>query len=199
MMITKEYVRIRLHAAPEAVIAWLGAMAETAAAATRNPYSVAPLGVEGQKGGLLDELLRYGLYPARDSSVPPAPILTATVWREGVASVVVELRCSAAFPLSAAELMDDLAERFSIRSALALTAPQHTDAGAPPLACNVWLEEELRRLPDPERQAHALYEGWLERYIALRGAAPAEPRRSFRSAVRSRLNHIRGENSRREG
>lgn len=54
--------------------------------------------------------------------------------------------------------------------------------GAPPLACNVWLEAQLAQLSDPAR-AHLLYEGWLERYRALRGFYPQEPRRSFRAAL----------------
>jgi hypothetical protein len=186
-MITKEFARIRLHAAPEAILAWLDGTAHAAARMSRRAYRLVPLEPDGRDEAPAAESLRYGLFAAGEM------VLAAAVWRASAASSEVELRCSAAFPLTVDELADDLHERFSVGSAEVLAAPQHTDAGAPPLACNVWLEEELRRLPDPERQAHGLYEGWLERYIALRGAAPAEPRRSFRAAVRSRLDRIRGE------
>jgi hypothetical protein len=54
--------------------------------------------------------------------------------------------------------------------------------GAPPLACNVWLEAQLAQLSDPTH-VHLLYESWLERYRALRGFYPQEPRRSFRAAL----------------
>lgn len=63
----------------------------------------------------------------------------------------------------------------------------HTEAtrpGAPPLACNVWLEEQLARLGD-RSAVDTLYRGWLIRYRALRGFFPHDPRRSFRAAVKS--------------
>jgi hypothetical protein len=62
-------------------------------------------------------------------------------------------------------------------------------AGAPILACNHWLEEQMRRLPDPRRYHH-LYRAWLDRYTTLRGYGPADPRRSFRSAAHGCLRRI---------
>jgi hypothetical protein len=64
-------------------------------------------------------------------------------------------------------------------------------AGAPILACNHWLEEQMRRLPDPRRYHH-LYRAWLDRYTTLRGYGPADPRRSFRSAAHGCLRRITG-------
>lgn len=59
-------------------------------------------------------------------------------------------------------------------------ASDHT--GAPVLACNVWLEEQLVLLKDSSEK-HTLFRPWLDRYRALRGIDPADPARSFRAAV----------------
>jgi hypothetical protein len=64
--------------------------------------------------------------------------------------------------------------------------------GAPPLACNVWLEDEIARLGEDAGPPYShLYEEWLGRYYALRGYYPADPRRSFRAAVASCVNRLR--------
>jgi hypothetical protein len=60
--------------------------------------------------------------------------------------------------------------------------PLHDLPGAPPLACNRWLEGQLATLP---RQAtpSRFFNLWVEQYRALRGQYPADPKRSFRAAV----------------
>lgn len=63
--------------------------------------------------------------------------------------------------------------------------------GAPPLACNLWLESQLELLPNPYDYGH-LFAEWLMLYIELRGEPPADPRRSFNRAAESilrRRNH----------
>lgn len=72
-----------------------------------------------------------------------------------------------------------------------LRGPSTGRPGAPLLACNQWLEDELACLPDPDDYI-VLYAGWLKRYHAARGYYPQDPRRSFRAAVagaRRRLGH----------
>lgn len=69
--------------------------------------------------------------------------------------------------------------------------------GAPILACNHWLEAQMRQLPDP-RQYHHLFDAWLARYVVLRGVAPAAPRRSFRAAAQGCLQRILTPGGRRE-
>jgi hypothetical protein len=54
--------------------------------------------------------------------------------------------------------------------------------GAPPLSCNIWLEEQIAALEDPDDYGH-LYDRWLEMYIRLRGESPADRKRSFRRAA----------------
>jgi hypothetical protein len=67
---------------------------------------------------------------------------------------------------------------------------KHTAPGAPPLACNLWLEEEIGRMEGTQRYSH-LFKPWLEHYRALRGYYPADPRRSFRAAVKGSLKRLR--------
>jgi hypothetical protein len=74
------------------------------------------------------------------------------------------------------------------------SAPSYTDdsppasrrtrplTGAPPLSCNVWLEDQISNLENPDDYGH-LYEKWLEMYIDLRGEPPADRKRSFRRAA----------------
>lgn len=184
-MIAKEFIRIRLYAAPPAIVAWLSAMAETAARQTARSYRVAALVQEEDPATVIRQ--RYGVYArVRRRSDPGRLVMTALLVVESPDVTLAELRCSATFPLSAYELLDSLCERFAHSDVLLLAVPEQAGKGAPLLACNAWLEAELRRLPYPERYHH-LYQSWLDRYIMLRGRAPAEPHRSFRSAVRSSL------------
>ncbi|MEX1021297.1 MAG: hypothetical protein WDZ49_16670 [Litorilinea sp.] len=81
----------------------------------------------------------------------------------------------------------------SLNAETAIETPTETPTekpkGAPPLACNLWLERELARLPQPALDNPAayrqLYQPWLAHYHALRGFYPQDPRRSFRAAVAS--------------
>jgi hypothetical protein len=65
-----------------------------------------------------------------------------------------------------------------------LTYSSVYSSGAPPLACNLWVREQLA---DPVfanmELARRLYPAWLEQYRALRGSYPADPRRAFRSLL----------------
>lgn len=98
-------------------------------------------------------------------------------------TTVLELRRDDAFPLVAEELMERLNKRFPGASGEMLAEKPRERSGAPPLACNVWLEDQLRKLPDPARYHH-LYADWLAHYVTLRGYEPLDPRRSFRAAAR---------------
>ena len=56
--------------------------------------------------------------------------------------------------------------------------------GAPVLACNQWLEQQLIASPYPFH-ARELYRRWLAAYTRLKGHAPEDPKSSFRAALRS--------------
>jgi hypothetical protein len=62
-------------------------------------------------------------------------------------------------------------------------------SGAPVLSCNSWLEAQMASLAHPDRYDH-LFAEWLQRYTTLRGAPPADPRRSFRRAAERILQQI---------
>mgnify|MGYP005845786241 CR=1 FL=1 len=65
---------------------------------------------------------------------------------------------------------------------LSSVASSSLHGGAPQLPCNLWLETRLAQShPDGDREH--LYLAWVEQYRALRGDYPADPRRSFRSAL----------------
>lgn len=186
-MIAKEFIRIRLYAAPPAIDAWLSAAAEIAAKQTARSFQVVALAQEQDERQAPATRWQYGVYMGvRWRPASGRLVMTALLAIESPHVTLVELRCSAAFPLSIYELLDSLCERFAHSDALLLAVPEQAGKGAPLLACNAWLEDELRRLPYPERYHH-LYQPWLDRYIMLRGRAPVEPHRSFRSAVRSSL------------
>ena len=61
--------------------------------------------------------------------------------------------------------------------------------GAPLLACNVWLEDQIGSLSDLSHYDH-LYWPWRERYRALRGRDPVDPKRSFLMAVKGCLDRL---------
>lgn len=105
----------------------------------------------------------------------------------------VEIASDPRFPLLGEEIVWHFRSRFphSVRGAGGrrtrllmwinrLSRSRHT--GAPVLACNVWLEEQLALTTDP-RERSRLFRPWLQRYRQLRGVDPADPTRSFRAAV----------------
>lgn len=105
----------------------------------------------------------------------------------------VEIASDPRFPLIGDEVVWHFQNRFphSVRGAGGrrtrllmwinrLARSRHT--GAPVLACNVWLEEQLAQMADP-RDRKQLFRPWLQRYRQLRGVEPADPMRSFRAAV----------------
>lgn len=186
-MIAKEFIRIRLYDALPVVLDWLNTLPEAATKQSPREFRVIELAAQEDAEPSLSARLRFGITARRPrSSNPGALVVTALLAAESAEATLAEIRCSAAFPLSAHELIDSLRERHRFHVVDLLAVPEQSGKGAPPLACNAWLEEELRCLPNPQRYHH-LFQPWLERYIVLRGRAPAEPRRSFRSAAWSGL------------
>ena len=122
--------------------------------------------------------------------------------------LLLDISPSDDFPLSIDEIRWSLQERFRTRAppapstkrrqrsrsptddASSALADRTNVTGAPPLACNVWLEQEIRKLPDKDDFNH-LYEEWLARYRALKGTSPADPRSSFRAAGKTIIRRLR--------
>lgn len=121
---------------------------------------------------------------------PEPPLESFTPGR----GMVVEVASDPRFPLMGDEVTWHFVKRFPNHRRLEpgrrsgtllwINRMSHTaSTGAPVLACNVWLEEQLLRLEHPS-QRRSLYKPWLERYRAVRGLDPVDPERSFRAAIK---------------
>jgi hypothetical protein len=112
---------------------------------------------------------------------------------------ILELRRWSPLPVALATVVDNITAYFSDSPTTVVSAaPLHRGRGAPPLACNSWLETQLASLP-PHTGLRPLYAQWLEQYRAVRGDYPADPQRSFRAAVagcRARIRRRRGKHAR---
>jgi hypothetical protein len=108
-------------------------------------------------------------------------------------AVRVEIASNPGFALRGDEVRQHLMRHFprvirgaeGRRTGLLLRINQEAESdhtGAPVLACNVWLEEQLAHLGD-KAEKRKLFRPWMDRYRALRGIDPADPARSFRAAV----------------
>lgn len=207
-MKTKEFIRIRLDAGPDRVRTWLESAANMAEHIGERTFCVASLEIElpappasntgseeesetqpaAHRQGRMPHQRRYGIYNGDGVLV-----LRADLHCPDARTTLLELRRDEAFPLLAEEMMQQLQDRFLGARGDLLAEKPRLHAGAPPLACNVWLEEQLAQLPDPT-QYHHLYTTWLAHYVTLRGYEPLDPRRSFRAAARSCLKRLRARN-----
>lgn len=59
-------------------------------------------------------------------------------------------------------------------------------------ASTLWLAEELAKLP-PDVPVTSLYRAWRSQYAALIGLPLADPRRSFRNAVKNARRRLQGQ------
>jgi hypothetical protein len=185
-MKTKEFIRIHIDAAPQAVHGWLESVAAVAQEIGNRAFCVASVDIDpAMPVEPLKHHRRYGVFTEAG-----ALVVTADLHCPDAGTTVLALRRDEAFPLVAEELMLRLEERFPGAQGEILAERPRTRAGAPPLACNVWLEEQLRLLRDPA-QYHHLYTAWLAHYVTLRGYEPLDPRRSFRAAARGCLKRMR--------
>jgi hypothetical protein len=190
-MKTKEYISIQLDANPQAVHAWLESAAASAQRIDKRAFCVASLEIApvmpitpAEPAQPAPHQRRYGIFNGSGMLV-----LNADLHCPDAHTTVLELRRDEAFPLVAEELKLRLDERFPGANGEVLAEKPRTRVGAPPLACNVWLEEQLRLLPNPAHHHH-LYSTWLAHYITLRGYEPLDPRRSFRAACSSCLQRL---------
>jgi hypothetical protein len=145
-------------------------------------------------GWTLDRLVAAGTMPQQILGVYPAatppgwynpPGLLLRLTPYGRRTLEAEIYRWPTFPQPAATVAEALADDLP-----GMLADRQQRRGAPPLACNIWLDAEMRRLPDPQHYYH-LYSGWLERYYTLLGYYPADPQRSFRAAATSCLRRLK--------
>ena len=191
-MRTKEFIRINIETSPQDVRAWLESIASVAHDVGKRAYTVCRIDPSSTPSRLshlspvnvIDNAVCFGVYLSDD-----ALALTAELHYEGARSIVLEIRRDEIFPLVGDELMDRLMQRYPGAKGEILAERPRTSSGAPPLACNVWLEEQLSELAHPEHYHH-LYPTWLAHYVTLKGFAPIDPRRSFRAAAKSCLHRL---------
>ena len=187
-MNTKEYVRVELDASACAVRDWLEDMAADAELIGECTFGVVSLELHPDAAGHPQEhRRRYGIFDGRGVQVLDAAMRSHTSTTD---ITELEIRRDETFPLVMEQLIRLLDERFPGVRGDMLAQKRCGKTGAPPLACNVWLEEQLRSLPEPEKYHH-LYSAWLAHYVILRGYEPQDPRRSFRAAARGCLRRIR--------
>lgn len=105
--------------------------------------------------------------------------------------ICLEFRCWPSFPATLNSILLHLSYHFAqAQFALSSVAAPLPHAGAPPLACNLWLDQQLLRQTTPDGHA-TLFPAWVEQYRALRGDYPADPRRSFRAAITGSRRRLR--------
>ena len=139
-----------------------------------------------------------GIYTRMPSAGEPFGRLLVLLLIEEVdtETLRLEIATDTAFPLRAEEVRWHMRATFArtVRGAggrrtgllLAINGAarlQTARTGAPVLACNIWLEEQLVALGPERRGRNRLFRPWLEQYRLLRGQDPADPTRSFRAAV----------------
>lgn len=134
----------------------------------------------------------YARWPS--PAEPFGVLLVLALIEEKEAGVLrAEIASDPRFPIAGEEVMWHFRNRFphctrgagGRRTGLLLwinRLARSSHTGAPVLACNVWLEEQLAKVHD-ERERMRLFRPWMARYRELRGVEPADPMRSFRAAV----------------
>jgi hypothetical protein len=97
----------------------------------------------------------------------------------------LDLRVWPLFPATLETLTFHFSEYFTqANPVLSSVAALHYGNGAPHLACNRWLLEQLANPAFAEaKAAKQLYPAWLEQYRALKRDYPVDPRRSFRALL----------------
>ena len=138
------------------------------------------------------------IYARMPTAAEPFGRLLALLLMEEVRgrALRVEIATEPSFALRGDEIRWHLRKHFAhaVRGAggrrtgllLAINGPrlaQQVRTGAPVLACNVWLEEQLAGLGKDRPGRRRLFRPWLAQYRLLRGCDPVDPMRSFRAAV----------------
>ena len=183
---------VQLDAAPEMIEPWLQTLAQgwtsmlparyEVGPATRTPGS--PLPYETLAIYVVDATpTKHGQVALAVTYVPLRP-----------SRACLELRGGGSFlPATLETVVQQCATAFASQFPVVSSVATPLDVvGAPPLACNRWLDAQVAKLgrgQSPEREL--VYQSWLEQYRALRGDTPADPRRSFRAALVAARRRVR--------
>jgi hypothetical protein len=190
-MDTCEVVCIEIEAAPGDVAPWLLALAaDLGNRAQTRRWAIGPRGYSGPAAAPVayETLALYSLHP-HQSPGEGEVALAVTLLPLHRRRLALELRRRSPLPATLDTVMQHLGAHFAqVCTIVSGAASPQPHAGAPPLACNLWLDAQLAA---PHAESRRLYAPWLEQYRALRGHYPADPRRSFRAAVAGSRRRIR--------
>ena len=179
-----------LHAAPGDLVGWLHTLANTFAFELPWPTTLilgphtftadAPTAYETLALYVVDRRLAHDI-PARQVALS----LTYLPLRHP--EIGLDLRVWPLFPATLDTLTYQFSDYFTqANPVLSSVASLQFSLGAPPLACNRWLREQLATPAFANLEAaRQLYPAWVEQYRALRGDYPADPRRGFRALLAS--------------
>jgi hypothetical protein len=177
-----------LHAAPGDLVGWLHTLANTYGVELSWPTTlvVGPHTFTAEAPSDFETLALYVVDSRKAHDIPAREVALALTYlplrQPGIG---LDLRVWPLFPATLETLTYRFFTHFTqANPVLSSVAALHLAAGAPPLACNLWLFEQLGNpiFADAEA-AKQLYPAWMEQYRALRGVYPADPRRGFRALL----------------
>lgn len=177
-----------LHAAPGALVGWLHTLTETYAVELPWPTTliVGPHTLNADAPTAYETLALYVVDSRKPHDILERKVALALTYlplrQPGIG---LDLRVWPLFPATLETLTYLFSSHFTQASPVfSSVAALHFTSGAPQLACNRWLLEQLAEPAFAGADAaKQLYPAWLEQYRALKGAYPADPRRSFRALL----------------
>ena len=190
-------IYMQLDAAPELVEPWLHALARAWTSPAGARYIVGPPTRTPGGPTPYETLAIYRVAHVADAAQPGAfsaavaVALAVTYVPLRPSRACLELRAGPFLPATLDTVVQQCATAFAQQyPVVSSVAVPLDEAGARPLACNRWLDDQLARLGETVA-ATRLYPAWLAQYRALRGDDPADPQRSFRAAVHTARHRLR--------
>lgn len=190
-------IHMQLDAAPELVEPWLHALALAWTSPTGARYVVGPPTRTPGGPTPYETLAIYRIAYVADAaqtgafSAVVAVALAVTYVPLRPSRACLELRAGPFLPATLDTVVQQCATAFALQyPVVSSVAVPLDEAGARPLACNRWLDDQLARLGETVAAAR-LYPAWLAQYRALRGDDPADPQRSFRAAMQTARRRLR--------
>ena len=177
-----------LHATPGALVGWLHTLTDQYAVELSWPTTlvVGPHTFTADAPTAFETLALYVVDSQKPQNIVEREVALALTYlplrQPGIG---LDLRVWPLFPATLETLINCFLTHFTQASPVfSSVAALHSMPGAPQLACNRWLFEQLANPAFAGRAATKLYPAWLEQYRAIKGYYPIDPRRSFR-AVRA--------------
>ena len=189
-MNARDFLCVELEVAPGDIVRWLCTLAADLPKPSRLRYrAVGPRDYRGLQGApaSYETLALYAVTPGEPPQaggfVSGDVALAVTLLPLHRRRLALELRRWSPLPATLDVIAQHLTTYFAqVCTMTSGAATPQAWPGAPPLACNRWLERQLAGAPQSQN-ANRLYPLWLEQYRALRGGYPADAKRSFRAAL----------------